>query len=447
MTDAIIYNANIVTFTRENPYHPGKALLIEGHKIKEIGEYRDISKRFPKTRRINAQNGFLLPGMINAHTHLYSTFARGMMIEVAIPTFPKILENVWWKLDRALTEEDCYYSAEVGIIESIRHGVTTIIDHHSSPQFIEGSLDVMAQAFQKTAVRGVLSYEVSDRNGLAGAEAGIEENCRFLKKLETDSEPLLRALFGLHASFTLSDNTLDKCAQAGHDRKAGFHFHLAEDRIDTEDSWQQYGIPIHERFTQREIFNTKSIVAHGVHLPEESFPALADTKTTLVHNPQSNMNNAVGCTPLLNLYENNVFLCLGTDGMTPDIREEIRCIPLIQSHHHKIPGAGLAVSKTIVLENQSKLVSNLFGNSIGLIAPGYQADLIILDYSPPTPVDEHNFFNHLIWGMSRSKVNFVMIDGRIIMKDGHLIGIDEQRIYERGRELARDVWERFKKLN
>ena len=233
-----------------------------------------------------------------AHTHFYSAFSRGMAIPGLAPKdFPEILERLWWPLDKSLLEEDIRYSALLSLVDAIKHGTTTLIDHHASPNAIDGSLDIIAEAVDKSGARGVLCYEVTDRDGPDKAAAGIKENLRFINRLAANPHPRLAATFGLHASLTLSGATLQAC-RAAVPEGTGFHIHAAESDADEWDSINKSGMRVIDRLQKHEILGPKTISAHCVHIDAREMEILADTGTWVSHQPRSNMNNAVGVAPV-----------------------------------------------------------------------------------------------------------------------------------------------------
>ncbi len=223
----LITNATLVTWETPNRVLENHALLIEGKKIRDLGPSQKLEGSYPKSKKLDAHGQIVMPGGICAHTHFYSAFSRGMAIPGAAPKdFPEILEKLWWPLDKSLLEEDICYSALLSLIDAIKHGTTTLVDHHASPNAIDGSLDIIAEAVDKSGLRGVLCYEVTDRDGPDKAAAGIKENLRFINRLTANPHSRLAATFGLHASLTLSGATLQAC-RAAVPEGTGFHIHAA----------------------------------------------------------------------------------------------------------------------------------------------------------------------------------------------------------------------------
>ena len=256
----LIGNGCVITRDPDNPIIEKGAVAIASDRIAEVGGFTALRRKYPKARLIDAHGGLIMPGLINTHMHFYSTFARGMMLSSVPPaSFGEILERLWWRLDKVLTLQDVYYSAMVPILDCIKCGVTTVFDHHASPHCAEGSLSRIAEATTAAGLRACLCYEVSARDGEEIAAAGIRENAAFIRRCGQDSNPLLRSLFGLHASLTLSDRTLERCAAVN--PESGYHIHAAEGVEDVEDARSKYGMGVVERLHARGILGEETIAS------------------------------------------------------------------------------------------------------------------------------------------------------------------------------------------
>lgn len=435
----ILHNGTVLTMDPANPVLEKGALLIEGDKISALGG-EELLREHPQARCLDARGGLILPGMINTHMHMYSAFARGMGIPGYRPrSFTDILEGLWWRLDKLLTPRDNYYSAMVSGIEAIQNGTTTLIDHHASPNSAEGSLDELAQACSELGLRASLSYEVSDRDGPAVAAAGIAENTRFARWCEEEKSPRLAASFGLHAAFTLSDETLEACAKAA--RGQGFHVHTAEAQSDRDYSMERHGLPVVKRLDKFGLWGPRSLAIHCVHIDSEEMDILAQRDVSLVHNPESNMGNAVGRARVEAMVEKGLRLGLGSDGYTTDMFEGMKVANLLLKHGQGDPAAGGEVEA--LLANNIDIASRHFGRSIGRLVPGWQADTIILKYKPYTPLTGENWFYHLLMGVSGGMVATVLVDGRILMEDGQLLGVDREKVFAQARPQAERLWKRL----
>ncbi|MDQ2692413.1 MAG: putative aminohydrolase SsnA [Chloroflexota bacterium] len=436
-------NGIVVTLGTNNRVIWNGTVVTDGETIVAVGTAAEMSQRFPEAEVIECAGKMILPGFICAHHHFYSTMARGMAIPgEPASNFVEILERLWWKVDRALDEEDITLSAQIPLIECIRNGTTTVIDHHASPGTPNGSLDLIEGAVRQAGIRASLCYEVSDRNMIAD---GIQENERFIRKIGR-GDGQIAAMMGLHASFTLSDETLEKCVGIARDAGVGCHVHVAEDVADREDSLSRYGMPTVHRLEKMGVAGPKSLFIHCIHIDPSEIDLIAATGTGVVHNPESNMNNAVGVTPLFKLLERNVLVGLGTDGMSSDMLSQMRAAYLMHRLANSDPRVAFIEAPKLLVENNARIAERQFGIRLGEIAEGLPADLAILDYQPPTVLNEANFLGHLIFGLVDATVDTTVCKGRILMQGKKILSMDEERIAARSRERAPKMWERLAAL-
>lgn len=420
------------------------AILIDGETIEAVLPSGSSSHEVPSSvERIDAKGKLAIPGFVNAHTHLYSSLARGMSLPGFSPaSFTQILEQLWWRLDKALDAGAVTMSALVGAMEAARCGVTTLIDHHASPHAIPGSLDVVRDAAcSQVGLRAALCYEVSDRDGVAKRDEGIGENLRFIDKT-TPEDKLCAAQFGLHASFTLSDDTLERVAQSL-PGKAGVHIHVAEGPEDETQCSAKHGMRVVERLDRFGILRQNSILVHCLHLDEEEKDLVGERDAIVVHNPRSNMNNAVGAFDLNGFLSRNVLTGLGTDGLGANMLGEAFTAGLLQKHSQADPlAAPFSALETLLFKNNAAIVERLLGIKVGRIAPGSPADIALLDYTPPTPLAADNLLGHLLFGISvhTLRVSDLFVAGRWILRDGRFPNLDEEAIYARAREQAKTLW-------
>ncbi|HPW55097.1 MAG: putative aminohydrolase SsnA [Thermoanaerobaculaceae bacterium] len=420
----------------------GHALVIEGERITAIARHGEVDRT--DARVVDAAGKLVLPGFINAHMHFYSTLVRGLGKAEPAASFQEVLEHLWWRLDRQLTLEDCYVSALIALLQAIRHGTTTLVDHHASPHAVRGSLPAIARAVRDSGLRASLCYELSDRDGETVAREGIEENIAWIGECATSGGEQLKALFGLHASFTIGDRTLAAAAQAGHDLGVGFHVHTAEAASDQEACQRDHGCRVVERFARAGILGEKTICAHGVHLSERELELLAEWRAAVVHNPQSNMNNAVGVADVPAMSRAGVLVGLGTDAMTTNMLEELRAALWVRHLAARNPSVGFAETVGLLLSGNARIASRYWQVPLGVLAPGAAADVVLVDYQPPTPLDEGTLLGHLVFGVSQSQVDTTICRGRVLMHGKRLcLDIDEAAVAARARELAAALWRRF----
>ncbi len=433
-------NGIVVTLGPDNHVLWSSTVVTDGEQIVAVGDAAAMRKQYPTAESVDCSGKVVLPGFICAHHHFYSTMARGMAIPgEPASNFVEILERLWWKLDMALCDEDILLSAQIPLIECIRNGTTTIIDHHASPSYRGGSLDLIEKAVREAGLRASLCYEVSDRNVKGG---GVEENRRFIQKVGK-GDGQIAAMMGLHASFTLSDETLEQCVGIAKDAGVGCHVHVAEDAADREDSLQKYGVPTVQRLHKMGASGEKSLFIHCVHIDDAEMDTIAATKTAVVHNPESNMNNAVGVTRLFDLLKKGVLVGLGTDGMGSDMLAQMRCAYLLHRLANHDPRVAFVEAPTLLLWNNADIAERQFGLRLGELAPGRPADMAIIDYQPPTPLSDANFLGHLIFGLVDATVDTTVCRGKILMRNKRILVLDEEKIAARSRELAPNVWERL----
>jgi putative selenium metabolism protein SsnA len=436
----------VITRDRTNQVIPGGGVVLEGSSILEVGEFRELRARHPGALHLDAGGKAIMPGFINAHAHFYGLFARGISLKEPPPqTFRQVLERLWWRLDKALDGRGVYLSAALGAVAALRTGCTTVIDHHASQGAIDGSLDRVAEAVEWVGLRAALCYEVTDRDGPERAQAGIAENVRFARSLGAGDGGggRLAAKFGLHASFTLEDETLAAARRAEEGLGVGFHIHCAEGPEDGAHARVAHGRKVVRRLWDQGILGSRSIVAHCVHTDEEEMGLLAESGTTVAHQPHSNMGNAVGWARLLRMRERGVRAALGTDGYTWDMIETMRTAAALHSHQTGAPGAGVAEFADVLFAGNSALASDTFGRQVGLLEPGAAADIILLDYYPPTPLTAGNLPWHVQFGLSGALVDTVLVDGRVVMRGREIPNLDEEALAREARDVALATWQRF----
>ncbi|WP_420643591.1 putative aminohydrolase SsnA [Candidatus Leptofilum sp.] len=446
----LITNGRIVTWADPNEIIENGGILVEDGRIAKIGSSAELIAAHPDLEQLDTGNQLVMPGNICAHTHFYGAFARGMGIPGPPPKdFPDILERLWWRLDRALLDLDTEYSALVCLVDAIKHGTTTLVDHHASPSALNNSLDMIADAVEMAGVRAALCYEVTDRNGPEEAIAGIGENVRFLYSLKERESELLAGTFGLHASLSLSDETLANCVAAAADLDTGFHIHVAEHEADEYDSLHKYGQRVAPRLAEAGILGPKSIVAHAVHVDAVEKNILRETGTWVTHQPRSNMNNAVGAADIEGMLRLGIPVCLGNDGFSNNMWAEWKMAYLMHKQVHRDPRRANGMDIVQMAIHNNAALADMFwpGKQIGRLVGGAAADIIFVDYHATTPLSAGNLPWHIIFGFESSLVTSTMVAGKLLMHNRELLTLDEAEITERSRQLAAEVWQRYEKLS
>ncbi len=408
-------------------------LRVEGGRISARGALAPQ----PGEEVLELGDRLILPGLVNAHTHLYSALARGMPGPASPPqSFIEILERVWWRLDRALDEESVYCSALAGAIEAALSGTTLVVDHHASPSWIGGSLDVVRRAVEEVGLRGVLCYEATDRNGPEQRDAGIAESARFAAAARSET---MRGMIGAHASFTLSDDALGALVRAVESTGTALHIHVAEDRADVEDCRARHGVSIPERLLRFGLVASRAILAHATHLTGAEIEQIHEHGGWIAHQPRSNMKNHVGAASTRSFRR----AALVTDGMDSDMLAEARAAFL------KMRDAGREDAFPATLEllaGGHRLAAAIFGLPFGKLDAHAPADLVVFDYRPPTPLTAENLGGHLLFGLDRSHVASVMVAGRFVVRERRLTTLDADAALARARRAAPLLWQRMARL-
>ncbi len=428
-------------------FYPGSVseptdVAVEGGKIAAVGN--GLAARYPGADR-DATGGYVSPGIVCSHNHFYSALARGLMVNIKpSKDFAQQLVNLWWRLDRALDEGIIRSSGLVGAAEAVMGGVTSVVDHHASPAFIDGSLDVLKEGFQAVGLRGILCYEATDRNGADGAAAGVRENLRFAKAVEQaragGEDPLIEAAIGAHAPFTVDEKTLADLAGACKTTGRGLHIHVAEDKFDAVDSRYRFGKDIAVRLDEAGLLGPRTILGHGLYLSRDEVDLVNERDCFLAHNARSNMNNNVGYNSQLPLYRNAV---LGTDGIGSDMIMEAN---FAFFKHHDAGGSLWMDAFLSMLQDGNRLLERYFpGKKFGRVQAGYEADLAFWDYDPPTPLLGDNVAGHAAFGLSSRMVRSTMVGGRFTVKD-RIPQFDAQAIMAGARTETRRLWKNMEAI-
>ena len=436
----ILANGKLITRDPANGYLPDGGVVIEGTNIREIGKTAELKAKYPEAEYIDAKGGVIMPAFINAHTHIYSALARGLSIKGNNPTnFYEVLDGTWWAIDRRLTLKGTRASADALYIDCIKQGVTTIFDHHASYAEIPGSLHTIAESAKKFGIRSCLCYEVSDRDGEEKCLQAIQENADFITECEQRKDPMLAAMFGGHALFTISDKTFDRRVEANNGR-TGYHIHVSEGMNDVYDSLQKYGRRPVQRLQDHGILGEKTILGHCIHVNSAEIEIIKNTNTMVVNNPESNMGNAVGTCPVLPLYKAGILLGMGTDAYTNDMLESLKVALCAQRQNACLPNVAWCEVTDMLFKNNAKIGAKYFPDELGVLKAGAAADVIVMDYKPFTPFSDANIDGHMIFGMTGRQCQTTIANGKLLMKDRELIGIDEEAENAHILEEAKKLW-------
>jgi len=436
----LVSNGRVLTRDPGNPYLPDGAVVIEGDSILGVGPRASLAACYPDAETIDAHGGVIMPGLINAHTHIYSGLARGLSIAGNNPTnFLEILEGTWWNIDRHLTLDMTRACACATLLECIRNGVTTIFDHHASFREIPGSLFAIRDVAKELGVRACLCYEVSERDGAEKCEQAIRENADFARWARDADDDMIRAMFGAHALFTISDKTFEAMVKAN-DGMTGFHIHVAEGMNDVYDSLRNYGCRPVNRLLYNGILGEKTLLGHCIHVSPAEMDIIRETGTMVINNPESNMGNAVGCAPALQMMAKGITVGLGTDAYTHDMLESLKVFLLIQRHNAALPNVGWGEAMKALFDNNRRIAAKYFKKPLGVLKEGAAADAVVMDYPAFTPFSTENVDGHILFGMMGRSCRTTIVNGRVLYRDRAFVNIDEERINAWTLEQAKALW-------
>ena len=436
----IIGNGTVLTGGEPHAVLEDGGVACEGDRIQAVDRIAALRARYPEAEVVDARGGLILPGFVNLHHHFYSALARGLDPGFEPRGFGEVLEGLWWRLDRSLDEPAVRVSARLTLADCIRCGCTTVFDHHASPACIAGSLDAIAGEVAAAGLSAVLCYEASDRNGHDEAIAGVEENADFCARHL--AHPTIRGVMGLHASFTVSDETLAATARlrpAG----VGVHLHVAEDPLDVRVSTALHGRGPIPRLEAAGLLDDRALLAHGIHLSADDLDRVAAAGAVLIHNPESNANNGVGRFDVVAAHRAGCRLALGTDGMGSSMLAALRFAFLAHRAAYRDPRVGFEVHPGLLAATSRAAGSFLDQPLLGELTAGAPADIAVIDAPPPTPIDPDRVFGHLVYGAAGAAVRHTVASGKVLMRDFELVTIDLEKTTREAREIAPRVWERF----
>ena len=406
-------------------------------EIHSVGHMKDFVNNGYQV--IDGKGQLLLPNFVCAHSHIYSIFARGLALPFNPKNFQEILDQMWWKLDKQIDNDISYYSGISAGSEFLLNGVTTIIDHHASGKDILGSLTSLKKALDNTLkLRSILCFETSDRYDVNSC---IKENIGFANKYHNQ---YISGLFGMHASMSLSNETLQKISKKLKDLP--IHIHVAESEMDEIDSLNKYQTTIIERLDKYHLINPNSLIVHGVFLSDKELEIIKSRNAYMVVNPSSNLNNAVGITDIKKFLDLNIPVIVGNDGLSSSMTTEY-LNALYLTHLKKNSPTAINISHILkMINNAYSYVSSRLGVNIGKISKGYVSDFLLLPYTPFTKMDESNAFGHVFYGLFPNfKPVDVYVRGMRLVKSGELVSKKVKQELDKANKYSEELWERVRR--
>ena len=428
----VITNVRIFDYKNyiENGYVVFDKQIIE---VGPMSEYKDKG-----VKPIDGQGQLLLPNFVCNHAHIYSIFARGLALPFHPNNFVEILEQMWWKIDAQIDNKTTYYSGICAGKEFIENGVTTIIDHQASGLDITKSLTMLKKALVKDlGLRAILCFETSDRYPV---DKCIRENISFMQKNKSDH---IAGLFGMHASMTLSNKTLDKISKKLGD--GPIHIHVAESKMDEDDSYEKYNMSIMERLEKYGLVNQNSLIVHGVDISDRELEIVGEHKAYMVVNTTSNMNNAVGLPNIKNYLNHGIKVMVGNDGLSSNMATEYLNV-LYTTHLYNQTPLALGLGEVLdMINNSYEYVSKMLNIKLGRIAKDYEADFMLVPYKPFTEMNASNAFGHVFYGLYPSlRPNDVYASGKCLLKNRKIVNKKVEKLFNESVNVSKDLWTRIK---
>ena len=439
----IIGGGAVLTRDPEKPFMAGGGVAAgDDGLILALGPVSRLRREYPGAAYVDARGGLIMPGLVDLHHHACALLSRGLEPRGVRPMrYMGLLENCWWKLDRAMNLEDVYCGASADFLDCVRNGVTTVFDQHASYGAVTGSLSEVSRAADRLGLRACLGYEVSDREGESKCRAAIQENVDFIREASRRGDGMRCGMMGMHAGFTLSDRTLEACMEAL-PATSGCHIHVAECLEDTTHSLQTYGKSVVRRLRERGVLGRKTLAAHCIHLNWEDVQILRETDTAVIHCPRSNMYNAAGAADVTEYSRARVGLGLGTDGEAADMLGELAAASALCRHSSQNPDAGFEELPRALFTSNAAFANRFFETPLGVLKPGAAGDVIVLDYRPPTPLTAENLDLHLLAAAGTARVSTTAAAGKLLMEYGVLLCADEEKLLDGARKQAADLWRR-----
>ena len=410
--------------------------VIFDEKIHEVGEMKDFKNHFYK--KINGRGALVMPNFVCAHSHIYSIFARGLSLPFNPKNFQEILDQMWWKLDSQIDNPITYYSGIAAGSEFLLNGVTTVIDHHASGLDIIGSLNSLKKALDNVCgMRSILCFETSDRYNVDDC---IKENATFAKKNHTE---FVSGLFGMHASMSLSDVTLDKIKK--NLGTTPIHIHVAESDMDVKDCDDKYKTTIIERLNAFSLINPDSLIVHGVYTTSKELDIIKEKNAYVVVNTTSNLNNAVGITDIKKILDKGIKVMIGNDGLSSSMATEYLNALYLTHLKNNSPTAMNIGHIVDIINNAYSYVGRRLNIRIGRIEAGYVSDFMLVDYTPFTDMDSSNAFGHIFYGLFPNfKPKDVYCNGKCVVSNYALTSSKVKKELVKAKQYSDLLWTRVK---
>lgn len=429
----------IVVGDKRGTVIPKGYIRVNGPRIADISEGEP---KFTADTVVDASGCVVIPGLITAHTHLYGILLRGASLNIRPPTdFAQVLQRVWWPFDEALTTEDAYASALSASADMLRNGSTLYADTYSGPNSIEGSLQEIARGTKEVGMRGIIAFEMTERNNPEEATRGFQEGVKFIQSCKKND--LVSGMMSLHASFTVGDEIVTKAVAEAKELDVPVTVHTSEGLVDLYHNLETTGERTVERLDRLGVLGPKTVLGHCVHVNDHEMDLIAKRRASVAHNPMSNMLNAVGVAPVPTMLEKGITVGLGNDGWIYDPFENMRCALTV---HRLASGNPSVIGPDAIFKMATIEGARCYGleNELGSLEKRKLADIVILDSSRvPTPLTAESVIGHLINTFGGRDVRDVVVNGQVVVKDRELTKTTDVHVAEVSKKSAEGLWSRL----
>ncbi len=439
MDNYLLVNANILTFGKKLLNIKNGAVYVGRGTILDFGDEKTIREKYHNvTDVIDLKGKLLMPGYVDMRGHLYSGFFQNVPLNTShIANYRDFMNKFWWKYTEKLSSDGVYYATVKGIINAIKSGVTTIFNLHSSPNCIEDSLNDVAEAFEEISMRGVISYEISNRKSDDEAEKMFDITQQFIS--DYSNNPLVSGIIGIYNPNEISDELLKQIARYNKKTGAGLMIQLLESEFDDEISIRKYKKYCIDRLNDLDLLNSKTILVSPNYIDDCEIDIIASTNANVVLTPGASFYKGFEFSPIDQLVARKIKMGLGSDGIYSSIASEAQFLHKLMRQKFKTFNGGNKEITEILTSSTYEIANKFVSKSIGEIKLGAGADMIVLDYIPEYEITAENLHTHLIFGILPARTVSSIINGNFVLKDYELVGLDEEEINKKYVEFAKEL--------
>jgi cytosine/adenosine deaminase-related metal-dependent hydrolase len=421
------------------PPQRGWGVRVLGETIAAVAPNAELRQRFPDDEKIEAPDHALSPGFVNAHAHLYGVLAHGLPLEKAPAGFWPFLEDFWWPLvEDRLDHELICAATDAMLLEMLKSGTTTVYDCTEAPHALPGCLAAQAEVVRARGIRAILSFEATERVSAANGQLGLKENAGFIHTCRA-AGGLVNGLMCFHTTFSCSADFIRQAHALGRELGVPVHMHMSEGVHEPEYALKHFGLRPLEYYDSLGVAGPNMLASQCVQLSENEIRLMAARGVRMTHMPLSNCEVGAGIAPVPELVAAGVTVGLGSDGYVNDFYEVVRAAFLIHKAHKQDPRV---MPAALVWHLATEGGAQALGlERVGRLAQGWQADLQLIDTRLPTPVEPHNLYDQLVLWRNHTHIKLVMVAGQVRVRDGAVLGADEDAIRARAHSAARRLWQ------